>query len=432
MNIVIGKIGKSLLFSQKKWGMIGGDHEVPAALSFLAQTNPNINFYILGRSDWKKLDRNVKEKINKNGNIIDIWQEYNKNVCEETEWPNAYFMKKDVKIDFGIFYSGPAGASSMPNAMYTIKKDRVAKPSEMFRRYVGPITRYLNDSQIPYVEIGEDPRYFPIAARDLFNRPKKVLSIRDIEGGMMVKTINKYMGDVVESYTPVVNVHTSPCFLASEPIERKLSEPGERNNLISLYSNGLTDTGGIQKFPDVKDYILDNFPNSEVYGEWPDDTPGITDYFHRFQKIPMINLENQMYNTKYTLMMPIKIGWGSLKYYKHLLFGMIPFIHPYWDQDNNFKVPEFTKVSSASELKEKIEHLEKNPDEYFKLWKECQALLKDEYFTGEYFNNLIHNEIKNYCNVSENSFNTIPKEFNMSCLFKDETLENSIKTQKLF
>jgi hypothetical protein len=80
LNIVVGKFGKSLLFDKKKWGMIGGDHEAPAMISILAQMNPNINFYILGRSDWKKLDPSIKDKINVNENIFNVWGEFNKNV----------------------------------------------------------------------------------------------------------------------------------------------------------------------------------------------------------------------------------------------------------------------------------------------------------------------------------------------------------------
>jgi hypothetical protein len=430
LNIVVGKFGKSLLFDKKKWGMIGGDHEAPAMISILAQMNPNINFYILGRSDWKKLDPSIKDKINVNENIFNVWGEFNKNVCEDTHWPTAYFKKKGIHVDYGLFMSGPSGASTIPEAMYTIKKDRVAKPSEMFRRYVGPITRYLNDSGIPYAELGEDPRYFPVAARDLFNRPKYVLSTKNVPEGLPVKTIDKYMGDVHEIKIPIKESKLIQLFMASEP-DMKLEEPGDRGNLMSIYSNGLTDTGGMHKFPHVKEYVLDNFKSPIIYGDWPDEmNPGIEPYRDRFKKIPMMELQNQMYNTKYAFLIPIQVGWPTIKYYKHLIFGMIPFLHPFADPDRYMPVPEFTRLESAQDFKEKVYFLESNPDEYLKLWHECQALLKHEYFAGEEFNQSIIEELKANCNTEGVDLDNTGKiNYNMSCLFKDDS---EIKTKSLF
>ena len=246
MKIAVGKIGKSLLFGQHKWGMIGGDHEAPAMIAALAQMNPNITFYILGRSDWKKLDVETKERINVNNNIVDIWETYDKNIVEETHWPNTYFKKFEITIDYALIVSGPAGASSITEAMWTIDETRVAKPSEMFRRYVGPITRYLNDSGVPYSELGEDPRYVPCAARDLFNRPDEILTTRNTEGNS-IKHIKTYMSkELLEYEIPMKNFHVDKLFIMSEP-DKRLKEPGERHNLISVYSNGLTDTGGEKK-----------------------------------------------------------------------------------------------------------------------------------------------------------------------------------------
>lgn len=433
LNIAFGKLGKSMLFKQKNWGMIGGDSEAPALLAMLAQMNPNINFYILGRSDWKRLEKEIKDKINVNGNIIDVWESYDSKKVEETKWPTTFFDRFNISIDFSIIMSGPCGASSIVEAMYTIDETRVAKPSEMFRRYVGPITRFLNDSKVKYIELGEDPRYIPCAARDLFNRPSEIMSTRD-NITFPIKHIKEYMSkDIINTEIKSKNFHVDKLFMMSEPQDKLLKSPGIRNNLISVYSNGLIDTGGMKKYPHIKEYILDNFYNegAKIYGKWPEDQLVDENYRDAFDPVPMSELTNQMYNTKYSLMVPIKEGWPSSKFWKHLMFGIIPFWHPLADQDNASNSPEFLRLSSAEEFKSKIQFLENNPLEYEKLWNECQSMLVPGYFSGEFYNDLILNEISEKLNIDVTEFIANRKEINykMSCLFQDK---NEKITKQLF
>ena len=320
LNIVFGKIGKSLSFRQGKWGMIGGDHEAPALLSMLAQMNPNINFHIISKSDWKDLTSAEKLQHNGNGNIFDVWENWNtKDGFDCTKWP--LHVLQNTKIDFGIIVSGPTGFSTIPNAMMTLDNDRVAKPSMMSERYVGPITRFLNESKIKYMEIGEDPRYYPIAARDLFNRPEYICGTRDVAKHRSVEIIDGYFGTVKEISLPVRDYRVSHMFMAMEPSDKRLKEPGTRQNLMSIYSNGLRNQGGMQKFPAIKQYVLDQFPDATIFGEWPEDTPGIKPYLSRIKPTPMIELIDQMYDTKYAFMIPIQEGWPTSKFFKHLLFG---------------------------------------------------------------------------------------------------------------
>ena len=78
MNIIIGKFGKSIIFDSKKWGIIGGDSESAILIWSMAQLYPNDKFYIVSRNDYSKLPLNIKLEINKNKNIIDVWEFYNK------------------------------------------------------------------------------------------------------------------------------------------------------------------------------------------------------------------------------------------------------------------------------------------------------------------------------------------------------------------
>lgn len=423
LNIVFGKIGKSLSFRQGKWGMIGGDHEAPALLSMLAQMNPNINFHIISKSDWKDLAPSEKLLHNGNGNIFDVWEKWNtREGFDCTKWP--LHVLKDTKIDFGIIVSGPTGFSTIPNAMMTLDGDRVAKPSMMSERYVGPITRFLNESKIKYMEIGEDPRYFPIAARDLFNRPEYICGTRDVAKHRSVEIIEGYHGKVKEISLPVRDYRVSHMFMAMEPGEKRMREPyqnhGARSNLISIYSNGLRNQGGMQKFPAIKSYVLDQFPDATIFGEWPEDTPGITPYLDRIKPTPMIDLTEQMYDTKYAFMIPIQEGWPTSKFFKHLMFGIIPFFHPSCGTDYYEDLPDYLLLKSAEDLKNKIEHLESNFKAYRQLWDECQALLLDEYFDGTYFNDIILNEISLHTGTKAIDWTTKPITHKMSCLWPAE------------
>lgn len=428
LNIVFGKIGKSLSFRQGKWGMVGGDHEAPSLLSMLAQMNPNLNFYIISKSDWKDLTPAEKVLHNINGNIFDVWEKWNtKDGFDCTKWP--LHVLKDIKIDFGIIVSGPTGFSTIPNAMMTLDNDRVAKPSMMSERYVGPITRFLNESKIKYMEIGEDPRYFPIVARDLFNRPEYICGTRALENHRSVEIIDGYFGKVKEICPPIRNYYVSHMFMAMEPAEKRMTEPGIRKNLISVYSNGLRNQGGMQKFPAIKSYVLDQFSDAIIFGEWPEDTPEITSYLNRIIATPMIQLIDQMYDTKYAFMIPIQSGWPTSKFYKHLLFGIIPFFHPTCNTDYyGYQLPEFLRVKSAADLKEKINFLENNPAAYLDLWKKCQALLIDAYFDGSFFNQIITEEIKHSCSTRGVDLTDLrPITHKMSCLWPSEVNDQPVK-----
>ena len=49
-----GKIGKSVLFDESKWGPIGGDNEAPKLIRKTAELNPDDTFIIIGRNDLQR------------------------------------------------------------------------------------------------------------------------------------------------------------------------------------------------------------------------------------------------------------------------------------------------------------------------------------------------------------------------------------------
>ena len=65
MNIMIGKYGKSCLFNEKSWGIIGGDEAPSTFFIKLAQAYPQHKFYMVGRSDLKQFRKVQRSKLSR-------------------------------------------------------------------------------------------------------------------------------------------------------------------------------------------------------------------------------------------------------------------------------------------------------------------------------------------------------------------------------
>ena len=93
-NIIIGKFGKSINFEPTQWGMVGGDSESAIFEQSIAHLYPNDTFYLVSRNNFSKLPIGTQLKINKNGNLIDCWKDYNKSINNQ-DWLINYFQ--DIK-----------------------------------------------------------------------------------------------------------------------------------------------------------------------------------------------------------------------------------------------------------------------------------------------------------------------------------------------
>ena len=303
-NVLIVNFGKVFSFNAEKWGMTGGDSESAILISCMAQCYPDVNFYIASRNDYKTLDSQFKNKINKNNNLYDAWENYSKDLeIDNQDWLKYYFESEGIKLDFGLIYGGISAGCTITNSMYLIKDpDKVATPMSSSKRSVGIIAKFLNDTGLPYFEIGEDPRYLPVRAKDLFNRSKKILGGANIS--FTASNIKEYLSrEMVETIVPCVDIEHHLMFLMNENRDCLLSEPGERKTLANEACHyTATQDGTIDKWKIIKSHFLEQFPDIMIYGKW--DAPKVTKgkYKDQFKEIPMKNLHNVMYDTKYTLL----------------------------------------------------------------------------------------------------------------------------------
>ena len=74
-------------------------------------------------------------------------------------------------------------------------------------------------------------------------------------------------------------------------------------------------------------------------------------------------------------------------------YGIIPFLHPTYDEQNNLKCPDILRIKDSQDLFDKIELLENNKEFYNNLREELNNMLKDEYYDGTYLNDRIMNEV---------------------------------------
>mgnify|MGYP001361458228 FL=1 len=388
-NVLIGKFGKHISFDPSKWGMVGGDSESAILISCMAQCYPNVNFYIASRNDFDKINSHIRNAINKNSNVFNIWERYDSQVDNQS-WIEKYVESNNIKLDFGLFYGGPSSGCTIPDSMYLITEpDKTATPMSSSKRSVGIITKFLNDSRLPYVEIGEDPRYLPVQAKDLFNRSKKILCVKE-DMTFSIEHIKNYLSrKIIETEIPCSDVGHSYMFLMNEDKNDLLKEPGDRKTRINVAMHcTASQDGSVDKWNLVKNFILDPFPETFIYGKW-DEKIIAGKHQNQFKEIPMTDLHDVMYDTQYTLAIGGSKTWGTQsKFWKMLMFGIIPFLDP--DNENIFGAPEFIETDSAEDFIKKISFLENNHDEYVKLWHKCQELIQDDdlWNGSRFFNNL--------------------------------------------
>lgn len=362
MNVCVGKIGKKFYFAKKKWTIDSGDSEVTTSLIVLAKKHPEITFYVIGPNDLDQFNEDQRKEFFPNENVVNCWDAYSKNQFpDRVNYIADWFKSRNIKVDFGWMHAGPVGVVNIPERSYTLKsmetdKKEFAKCITMAHMYAAPTMHFLNDSNIPYVAVGEDPRYYPLRARDLFNRPKCYLNTFNDE--IEVKYVKEYYA--LECHTLVEKLRDAKYdrwFLASEQLPDR-SKAAKKDIFLDIYTNGGGSTGA-KKLRIAKEYLSDQ-TGITIYGNWGQEHQDEAPEF-AFKNIAMADIEPELYRTKYTFMFHFKPGYPSSKFWKMIWYGIIPFYHVNMDTQQNQPVHEFCRVKTSAELKERIQQLEENP-----------------------------------------------------------------------
>jgi len=412
-NVAVGKIGRVIAFNPDKWSPVGGDAEAPPYLEQIFLHNPQNTYYLVGSTDWQSLSQADRDRINKHGNVIDVWAGFkewtNKNkdkwdlAFRRVEYMNDWMEEhKDLQFDYGLIFAGPASLSSIPGySRLMTNPSQLAKPLIMCSNYAGPITKFLNDHpDLKYILIGTDQKYVPGSQRDMFNVPHMVMSQWNEVHTFKVRE-NYESTTMIETEVPAFYSGIETSFLID--LERRKDEP--EDTLESFFGTDPEEEeqirfmvvsnewkGNNTRYKMLKEAILDHMDDVHVYGKWSKETVGDDP---RFKGV----VEYQDYlkllkRTKYSYVATTSIGYPTPKMWELIHNGVIPFMHPVYDKYRLIPKPEYLYVKNGSEMKEKMDFLDANPAEYEKLLAECKAMIKPEFYNGDYLNNITNKFIE--------------------------------------
>ncbi len=421
MKIAIGKFGRSLFFDKEYRKAGKGDLAPMASYITLARKHPESTFYLIGASDLYKTAKTpeLRQKNEIPDNIVDLFAEAKKIdtsykhqlVCESLV---KVIQDNDIKFDYGIFFQGP---DFKINTHY-IRRDeeRMYNPLGIAEHYCGTICHVINSIDFPFIIVNEDPRYVPFHTADMFRDETCVLS--HLNAKTPVERYVKYF-----EYPPTMRPHTIDYIYSG--IERTsllfLKKHDYRNwkNFQITGEDGETKTyakdGFIfvacnespNRFKNIKNFILDMYPDVPIYGNWKEET--IKGYEDRFVQKSMAYLQDDLWRSKYTYIPGFfdkMTNFVTIKVWEMCIYGIMPFFDKTkYDSDNLLPIPDFFRVSSPQEMKEKIELLESDEALYTKYLNELYDLVEDRYFNGDFIDQVFKPIFdKNGVGVTEEDF----------------------------
>jgi len=402
VKIAIGKIGKSIFFGKDssikigKKAMTAGSIDAKVIFETLIKYNPQHQFYIVGRSNYSRLSDIEQAQINMHGNVVDLWKESKEWLKDDDDELTEsyryidYILSKNRDFDCGIFIAG--GVLEYAVQGKTLDKDgNPIKTLMAANKYAGPIHHFINETKLKYLMLVTDPRCYPKPTKDLMVVPKRILSqyneIVEVE-----HRISYESPELVIEKVPAVYSGIESLYLVEEEEKPKkfslMGKPKTNNENITRDINMVLflNEGNPSRYKDVMDYVLSDIKDAVIYGSWSD---SILKKHPQFQNIPMAELSHLFSRIKYTFCIPIKPGWATGKFWDMIRLGIVPFVHPTYDEQRNIGFPEFLRVYSSKELVQKIEFLNSHPEEYDKLVKELNAMITPDKKNGSYLNSVI-------------------------------------------
>lgn len=368
---VFGKIGKVIKFDSSKWGATGGDNEAPTLILKLAEQNPDDTFILISSNDFDKV------QFKKPSNIINGLKELGplKNMYDS--YLSDYLNDKDVSG--AIIVLGP-----------TCRKNLEYWPRLGFvKSYCAPIIHYLNNSNVPWVGICNDPRYYLKDVRDLIKPPIKYLSQFN---EVFTKKVFKELPPKNENDLNEISINceysgVEKIMLLNTEINTNFQD--KNDDFIIVLNEGKN--GVKSRYPELKKYVLDYFDDVQIYGEWYT-KEALEDKRFKGSK-PFSEILNLTKKSKYSFIIPILSGWTTSKYIEMISNGIIPFFHPEYDSQKNLNIPDFLRIASPDDLKKKIDMIKSDNNLYVKLITKLQNdLITSDDISGKTISKMIMKE----------------------------------------
>ena len=396
MRIALGKIGKSIKFGPEEKGtgkkaMTAGSIDVRIIFQTLIKFNPEHQFYLIGRSNFSRLKPEVRKKVDPHGNVIDVWAKFkdwfdnqdDKDEVTESWRYMEHVIKTEEKFDIGIFIAG--GVLDYAVQGKTLKDGKPIKTLMAAAKYAGPIHHFINETKIPYMVLSLDPRCYPKPAKDILIPPKRILQLIN-ETVEVEHRVSYESNEMIIDKVPAVysGIETLYVIEDEEPavLDNFFDEPEyERDINMVLWLN----EGKPSRYNDLKNFILDSVEDVQVYGVWNE--KALKD--PRIEQVAMSELSWQFPRTKYTFCIPIAPGWATGKFWEMIKHGIIPFMHPEYDEQKNIGFPEELRVKNSNDLLEKINLYNDDEMLYNRLHKQLKDMITPDKKSGKYMNDII-------------------------------------------
>lgn len=375
-NIGYSKSGRSINFDYQTSGSsAGGEVETVRFLAALANNNPNINFYITGKSNYTRLKEKkpeVLDSIFDYDNVIDCWANPNKDM---ENFLSQYFSSVGVKLDAHIVNTGPSTDKAIPNVIMHRRENRPAKIAMFCYSYITPIISFINQNQdIPVYEIRPDLRFQLTDHKDLLATP--TLFAQTLET-MTQNRITSYEDHtMLQIERPGIYTHFEKAFMY------RAGEPSKNRDRDALFVSVMNEHKDRFKF--IKEWVLQNFNEDiSIYGKWkhpeaqPESDPrfrGLIDWFE---------LQGILNNTRSSFCMETH-GWITSKYVEQIHAGVVPIIHHMYDKYNLMgKVADWPKELKPNTPKEFKAIVDKLADKHYYI--DTIDMLQDTYCRPEFY-----------------------------------------------
>jgi len=396
MRIALGKIGKSIKFGPEEKGtgkkaMTAGSIDARIIFQTLIKFNPEHQFYLIGRSNFSRLKPEVRKKVDPHGNVIDVWAKFkdwfdnqdDKDEVTESWRYIEHVIKTEEKFDIGIFIAG--GVLEYAVQGKTLKDGKPIKTLMAAAKYAGPIHHFINETKIPYMVLSLDPRCYPKPAKDILIPPKRILQL--INETVEVEHRVSYESDeMIVDKVPAVYSGLETLYVVEEEepagLDNFFDEPEQKRDInMVLWLN----EGKPSRYNDLKNFILNSVEDVQVYGVWNE--KALKD--PRIEQVAMSELSWQFSRTKYTFCIPIAPGWATGKFWEMIKHGIVPFMHPTYDDQRNIGFPEELRVKDSNELLEKINLYNHDEMLYNRLHKQLKDMITPDKKSGKYINDII-------------------------------------------
>lgn len=396
MRIAIGKIGKSIKFGPEEKGtgkkaMTAGSIDARIIFQTLIKFNPQDTFYLIGRSNFSRLKPEVRKKVDPHSNVIDVWAKFkdwfdnqdDKDEVTESWRYMEHVIETEEKFDIGIFIAG--GVLDYAVQGKTLKDGKPIKTLMAAAKYAGPIHHFINETKIPYMVLSLDPRCYPKPAKDILIPPKRILQLIN-ETVEVEHRVSYESNEMIIDKVPAVYSGIETLYVVEEEepaaLDNFFDEPEyERDINMVLWLN----EGKPSRYNDLKNFILDSVEDVQVYGVWNE--KALKD--PRIEQVAMSELSWQFPRTKYTFCIPIAPGWATGKFWEMIKHGIIPFMHPEYDEQKNIGFPEELRVKDSNDLLEKINLYNDDEVLYNRLHKQLKDMITPDKKSGKYMNDII-------------------------------------------